>query len=100
MCRTGRAYEHTGLFTQEQQWLNQAFNQLGYADAFRQVNKDMDEFSPGGRQARSARAAAGARITIISEALKRKVEYATIYKTQEFSSHLPVVIDYDIDDLI
>lgn len=89
-----------GFLPQEQQWLNQVFNQVGYADAFRQVNKDIDEFSwwPSGQVGKGS----GWRTDyqIISEALKRKVEYATIYKAQEFSSHLPVVIDYDIDDLI
>jgi exodeoxyribonuclease-3 len=33
----------------------------------------------------------------VSNSLGAKVEYAAIYKTQQFSSHMPVIIDYDIE---
>jgi exodeoxyribonuclease-3 len=36
---------------------------------------------------------------VVSESIRRKIEYAVIYKSQSFSSHLPVIIDYDIEDL-
>ncbi len=87
-----------GYLPHEQQWLNQLFNQLGYADAFRQANTDKDEFSwwPSGVMGKGD----GWRtdFQVVSEHIQPKVEYATIYKTQAFSSHLPVIIDYDIDD--
>lgn len=87
----------TGFLPHEQQWLNQTYKQVGYCDAFRMANNDPDEFSwwP------SAIAGEGdgwrTDYQIISEALKSKVEYAAIYKSRTFSSHLPVIIDYDIE---
>ncbi|WP_053981634.1 exodeoxyribonuclease III [Marinagarivorans algicola] len=92
--------DHTddaGFLAHEQQWLKQLYAQVGYCDAFRLVNSDNDEFSwwPSGTQGEGD----GWRtdFQVISHALKSKVEYATIYKSQSFSSHQPVIIDYDID---
>lgn len=88
-----------GFLPHEQQWMQQLFNQIGYVDAFRQVNADPDEFSwwPSGKVG----VGDGWRVDyqVVSESLKRKVEYAMIYKTQTFSSHLPVIVDYDIEEL-
>lgn len=87
-----------GFLPHEQQWMQQLVNQIGYVDAFRQANNDADEFSwwPSGEVG----VGDGWRVDhqIVSEALRRKVEYATIYKTQAFSSHLPIIIDYDIEE--
>jgi len=88
-----------GFLPHEQQWMSQLFNQIGYVDAFRQVNRDSDEFSwwPSGEIG----VGDGWRTDyqVISESIRRKVEYAVIYKSQAFSSHLPVIIDYDIEEL-
>ena len=34
---------------------------------------------------------------IVSSELKPKVEYGAIYKTQSFSGHAPLIMDYDIE---
>ncbi len=87
-----------GFLPHEQQWMNQLFNQIGYSDAFRQVNSDPDEFSwwPSGEIG----VGDGWRTDyqVVSESLRRKVEYAVVYKSQAFSSHLPVIVDYDIEE--
>ena len=86
-----------GFLPHEQQWLNQIFNDVGYADAFRLANTDNDEYSwwPSGK----INEADGWRTDyqIISESLMQRVEYAAIYKSKQFSSHLPVIIDYDLE---
>jgi exodeoxyribonuclease III len=91
--------ESPGFLPHEQQWLSQVYDQLGYVDAFREVNQDIDEFSwwSGGE----AGSGEGMRtdFQIVSNDLRKTVEYATTFKKQAFSSHLPVIIDYDIDEL-
>lgn len=88
--------EKPGFTAQDQQWMDQLYHELGYIDAFREVNSDRDEFTcwPSGTQGEGD----GWRmdLQVASSALKNRVEYATTYKTQTFSSHLPVIIDYDI----
>jgi len=88
-----------GFLPREQLWLTQVFNRLGYCDAFRHYNRDGGEYTwwPSGTPGQGG----GWRtdFQIASGALKHKVDCAQIYKKQVFSSHLPVVIDYDILDL-
>lgn len=95
----GSINNQPGFLAHEQQWLTQAYTQVGYADAFRVVNGDADEFSwwPSGKPGNGD----GMRtdLQIVSKDIKKLVEYATIYKRQTFSSHMPVIIDYDIEDL-
>ena len=36
-------------------------------------------------------------LQIVSSGLRSTIEYGVIYKGQEFSSHAPLVMDYDIE---
>lgn len=87
----------TGYLGHERGWLNQLFTQLEYTDAFRKVNNDPDEYSwwPSGFNGNGD----GWRtdFQVVSNNIANRVEYATIYKNQEFSSHAPVIIDYDLE---
>ncbi|MGH1470400.1 MAG: exodeoxyribonuclease III [Cellvibrionaceae bacterium] len=89
--------EDFGFLDHERLWMNQLYSELGYVDAFRQVNKDKDEFTfwPSGEIGKGD----GWRtdFQVVSDELRHRVEYSAIYKTQTFSSHLPVIIDYDIE---
>ena len=82
--------------TSEQDWFASVHHDLGYLDAFRQVNNDEDEFTwwPDGD-----RASNGWRsdIQLVSKDISRTVEYGASYTAQQFSSHAPVIIDYDIE---
>ncbi|MFL0811149.1 MAG: exodeoxyribonuclease III [Agarilytica sp.] len=83
----------------EQQWMKQLFEQIGYVDAFRYAVPDAGEYSwwPSGEVGEGN----GVRVDyqIVSESMKRRIENAAMYKTKIFSSHLPVIVDYDIESL-
>ncbi|WP_297184759.1 exodeoxyribonuclease III [uncultured Porticoccus sp.] len=89
----------SGFLPHEQQCLNQVFGDIGYADAFRLFNMDADEFTywPAGKPLEGT----GWRtdMQIVSKNLTTRVEYAVIYKNKLFSSHLPVIVDYDLETL-
>ena len=89
----------SGFLTNERIWMDQLIHQIGYADAFRLSNTDTDEFSfwPEGEIDEGD----GWRTDyqIISGSLASRVEYAVIYTAKQFSSHAPVIIDYDIEEL-
>lgn len=88
---------NSGFLPHEQQWMDQLFNQLGYVDAFRRVNHDSDEYTwwPSGQLHEGDGWRTDYQVT--SNNLKNRVEYGVTYKTQQFSSHLPVIMDYDIE---
>jgi exodeoxyribonuclease-3 len=84
-----------GFLAEERQWVNELL-ETGYVDAFREINSDQDEFSwwPGGDRAKN-----GWRTDyhMVSQGLKYAVDYGAIYKNRTFSSHAPVIMDYDIE---
>lgn len=86
----------SGQLPEEQQWMDQLFTTLGYVDAFREINTDNDEFTwwPDGDRSHD-----GWRIDyqIVSSGLKSCIEYGAIYKNQIFSSHAPLIMDYDYE---
>ncbi len=94
-----RYRETPGFLAEERQWLDQLYNDIGYADAFRTDNTDTDEFSwwPSGQLGEGD----GWRIDtqFISRQMSDRVEYAVIYKAKAFSSHAPVIVDYDLMDI-
>lgn len=85
----------SGFLAEERQWIDEMLT-LGYVDAFREINSDVDEFScwPQGQQQGN-----GSRsdFHLVSQGLKYAIEYGAIYKSQAFSSHAPVIMDYDIE---
>lgn len=87
----------SGFLPHEQQWMKQLFSQVGYTDAFRRGNTDKDEYSwwPSGEIGKGD----GWRTDyqVISDSLANRVEYATTYKNKVFSSHLPLIVDYDLE---
>lgn len=93
----GHNRDHSGNLPQEQQWMDRLFTEMGYVDAFREVNADPDEFTwwPDGNR----NGGDGWRIDyqVTSEGLRRGIEYGAIYKNQEFSSHAPLIMDYDFE---
>jgi exodeoxyribonuclease-3 len=86
----------SGALPAEQQWMDQLFQSSGYVDSFREINKDSDEFTwwPGGDRTQD-----GWRVDyqVVSSGLKPTIEYGAIYKNQVFSSHAPLMMDYDYE---
>lgn len=92
---TGKNSTTSGFLAEERQWMDELLAS-GYVDAFREINSDRDEFSwwPDGQPGEN-----GWRTDfhIISQGLKYSVDYGAIYKIKAFSSHAPVIMDYDIE---
>ncbi|MEZ5568474.1 MAG: exodeoxyribonuclease III [Halioglobus sp.] len=85
----------SGFLAEERQWMNELL-ESGYVDAFREINSDHDEFSwwpDGNREQNGWRTD----FHIVSQGLRYAVDYGAIYKTREFSSHAPVIMDYDVE---
>ena len=84
-----------GFLAEERQWMNELL-ESGYVDAFREVNSDQDEFSwwpDGNREENGWRTD----FHVISQGLRYSVDYGAIYKTRQFSTHAPIIMDYDIE---
>jgi len=85
-----------GFTEVERGWMDQMLMDLGYVDAFRCAISDEDEFSwwPDGTIGEN-----GWRVDyqIVSQGLRKTVEYASILKNRKFSNHAPVTVDYEYE---
>lgn len=91
--------EDSEALAEERLWLDQLYSEIGYQDGFRAGNGDADEYSwwPSGSIGEGYGQRADTQI--VSQSLASRIEYAVLYKAKTFSSHTPVIVDYDIETL-
>jgi exodeoxyribonuclease-3 len=92
---TKRNSNRSGFLAEERQWMDEVL-ELGYVDAFREINSDSDEFTWWPENDRDNN---GLRTDfhLVSAGMKYATDYGAIYKAQQFSSHAPVIMDYDLE---
>lgn len=88
--------KNSGFLPHERAWLDTLFNEMGFVDAFRVVNQQADEYTWWSNRGRAWDNNVGWRIDyqVVSPEWQNKVGHASVYKTERFSDHAPLVIDY------
>jgi exodeoxyribonuclease-3 len=89
--------KNSGFLPEERAWMDDLFGTLGFVDAFRAVNQEVDQYTWWSNRGQAWAKNVGWRIDyqVITPGLKEKVKNVFIYKEQRFSDHAPLVIDYD-----
>ena len=77
--------------------LDDLFGRVRFVDAFRTVNADPDQYTWWSNRGQARAKNVGWRIDyqVVSAALARKVQRASIYTQSRFSDHAPLILDYD-----
>jgi exodeoxyribonuclease-3 len=90
--------KNSGFLPEERAWLDQLFDDVGYVDAFREVNQEPDQYTWWSNRGASWAKNVGWRIDyqIVSPGLRGAAKSASIYKTQRFSDHAPLIMDYSL----
>lgn len=91
--------EVSGFLPEEREMIEEIFAQMGFIDAFREINKAERQFTWWPDYNRARKLNEGARIDyqVTTANLRKTVKDARIYRDEQFSAHAPVIIDYDID---
>jgi len=89
--------KNSGFLPQEREWLDRLFGDVRYVDGFREINQEPDQYTWWSNRGRAWEKNVGWRIDyqILSPGLAGSVRRADIYKTQRFSDHAPLTMDYD-----
>ncbi len=86
-----------GFLPFEREWLNSLYNDIGYVDTLRAVSDERNVFSwwPAGNVGE----AAGWRVDtqVVSPDFAPYIQTVRYCRNRVFSSHIPVMIDYDIE---
>jgi len=91
---SGNRIDIPGFTSEERDWLGSLYR-TGYTDAFRQVDHVDDDFTwwPEGDEKPGLRTDTH----IVSDGIAERVTAAYVESEEAFSSHAPVIIDYDIE---
>lgn len=89
----------SGFLPHERAWLDRLFEEMGAVDAFREINKEGNQFTWWPEWAEGWRRHAGWRTDyqLATPGIRRHIEDAWIDDATRFSDHAPVIVDYDIE---
>jgi exodeoxyribonuclease-3 len=89
--------KNSGCLPEERAWLDQVFGDLGWADAFRSIEQEPEQYTWWSNRGRAWDNNVGWRIDyqVVTPGLGSKVLRTAVYKEQRFSDHAPLTTDYD-----
>ena len=89
--------KNSGFTPEERAWMDKVFGEYRYVDAFRVVEPGPDQYTWWSNRGRAWDNNVGWRIDyqVVTPGLEKKVIGADIYKTERFSDHAPLIMDYD-----
>ena len=87
-----------GFRPEERAWMDQVFGPLGYIDAFREVNREADQYTFWPNQDRDRERQEGWRLDyqVVGPNLRKTIKKAWIDPKVSFSSHAPLYVEYDL----
>lgn len=89
--------KNSGCLPEERAWIDKVFTELGLVDAFRVKNQEAEQYTWWSFRRDSFNKNVGWRIDyqIVTPGLASKIREVDILKTQQFSDHAPLIIDYE-----
>lgn len=90
--------KNSGCLPEERAWLTQLFDEVGYIDAFRELEQEDHTYTWWSNRGRAYDNNVGWRLDyqVLSPKLKGTVKRTEVYKGEKFSDHAPFIVDYDI----
>ena len=91
--------KNSGFLPEERAWLDHVFDELGFVDAFREVNQQPRQYTWWSNRGQAWANNVGWRLDyqVVSPGLRQAVRDARIYKARRFSDHAPLILDYDLE---
>lgn len=88
--------KNSGFLPEERAWLTKVFDKVGFVDVFRQLHPEQEAYTWWSNRGQAWAKNVGWRIDyqIATPGIAAMARTASIYKTQRFSDHAPLIIDY------
>lgn len=89
--------KNSGCLPEERLWLDNLFNKIGFYDVFRSINKKDGQYTWWSNRGKARSNNVGWRIDyqIANSNINNKAISTEIYKSEWFSDHAPLIINYD-----
>ncbi|OGS92506.1 MAG: exodeoxyribonuclease III [Gallionellales bacterium GWA2_59_43] len=88
--------KNSGFLPEERTWLTQLFDEVGFVDVFRRLHPELEAYTWWSNRGQAWAKDVGWRIDyqIATPGIAARAQAANIYKTQRFSDHAPLTVDY------
>ncbi len=92
--------KNSGFLPEERAWLDELFGATGFVDAFREVNKESEQYTWWSNRGQAWAKNVGWRIDyhVVTPGLRERIVSADIYKEERFSDHAPLTLDYQVTE--
>jgi exodeoxyribonuclease-3 len=89
--------KNSGFLPEERAWLSEVFQDLGFVDIFRRINQEPEQYTWWSNRGQAWAKNVGWRIDyqVATPGVAAKATAVSIHKTERFSDHSPLIIDYD-----
>ncbi len=89
--------KNSGFLPEERNWLDKLFNEIGFIDAFRELNQLPDQYTWWSNRGQAWAKNVGWRIDyhFVTPGLRTFLQQEEIFKAQRFSDHAPLTITYN-----
>lgn len=98
--------KNSGFLPEERAWLDTLYDEVGYVDAFRQVNQQAEQYTWWSQRGAARAKNVGWRLDlqVVTPGLADKVKSARIVdgierQSENFSDHAPLTLEYDLTGL-
>ncbi len=90
--------KNSGFLPQERAWLDRVYDELGYVDSFRIVDKEPERYTWWSNRGQARAKNVGWRLDyqVITPKLVDRVRAASIYTEEQFSDHAPQCMEYEL----
>jgi exodeoxyribonuclease-3 len=91
--------KNSGFLPEERAWLDRVFNELGFIDAYRYNNPDIEQYTWWSSRGNAYNNNVGWRIDyqITTPNLAPEIINSYVYTGQRFSDHAPLIVDYNLE---
>ena len=89
--------KNSGFLPEERAWLTRVFDELGFVDVFRTLNREPEQYTWWSNRGRAWAKNVGWRIDyqIATPGIAARAKAVAIYKNRRFSDHAPLIVDYE-----
>ena len=89
--------KNSGFLPEERQWLTRVFDDLGWVDVFRRIDRRPEQYTWWSNRGQAWAKNVGWRIDyqIATPGIAARARKVKIFKDRRFSDHAPLTIDYD-----
>ncbi len=89
--------KNSGFLPEERDWMTKLYDEFGFVDVFRTLNQEVDQYTWWSNRGQAWANNVGWRLDyqVSTPGIASKATAESIFKTQRFSDHAPLIIDYE-----